>query len=1076
MKIQPISKSAGYNAEAAERARQWVLNDYEYALAALPFILHDSVQNMIFDNVVTIQKALDIAVAPQVAAISKAGGYWDKRNDQGEFAHVDSRKKGIRYGTPLGPRQQIPRGGRTTTALTNKRDLQHYQLAYEQVADEIDAALQSGHDPLDTFWTAHWKDAQGRISSSRGVGLDPDLIAPPAKFKDGSQLIEMGLQTKPTLSAAGAGYDLMTGMSNPRTAAAIGGGLERFNAEFSDPDLKYGDRLGAGKGTNGQTADKRTTALFNRMRASGELATAVMGDKAPGKLQLAAQVATFVGTHGPEAEKVIGPPTQRAAYRYRGVEKKPDPKLQKTIDDSIRSATKQLEKEGLSQGVINSRAREAVLYGYEKPVGVPKRPGSPVKTEHRESELIQYFQGRLPKPELYRLQRKSGILPPSQGVIIDRHGRVAHEAVGFGEDWYLPFNLKNLKALKGGEYVRTRAYGGLTTEDVYTGLVSGARSVTVVSNSGIFTLEFDDNFRGGRRLNDKAARMVSRYGNLLEAIQKGNIEVSGLDPSLKQEIAMQAARVYDPVDSKGQYERMVENEEAKAKLNPRLSQRQKDAIYDEVTSDAARDYARSAGYDADDVTEVVEHESQATYARYASYVEGQPRGVPGTTAEMAREAAQREVDGKWGSPTVVARTLGVESKVARAEAASLAQVEHNTAKLELNGEGYKYAGEALAEQFPYYVGRFTARDLGTRYDAGYVKPKGLKPDAGSPTPKVAQPIGGGGLGQRLQEGVAVARQEQRVVDQVVAAAPPTQARAAEAEGRAAALEAANQAQLHRVIGKEAVGNHAGLELEGARGATGENAQKWLDENFGAILDPDFAQKFGHDLAFAAKAKEQMKVAQRHKVFDVDFGPALGEKKAVLREWNGIDAAAGQPEDFDFGDEFGATAGGTDPQIAQGYFAKLLIQDEDIRRVAGRESLDLDDPAQMATNVPVLRQQKVHQLRQWIAADKNHANAQGAAKLNYPPPSPAVFDRLEEELFGLDKAAVALKHWRAASNLAAAEAPKPASGQVVEGVMVVNGPHEAEAAQRRLEQYGRTPVVEGEMTPEQQVAFRAAGGQ
>ena len=110
----------------------------------------------------------------------------------------------------------------------------------------------------------------------------------------------------------------------------------------------------------------------------------------------------------------------------------------------------------------------------------------------------------------------SGEVPPSQGVIIDADGDVVSQAVGFNGDHYLPFDLRNLGSLQGGQYVRTRATGGPTTEDIYTGLMTGARQIQVVSNSGVFTVEFDPDLRGGRRYTDKARRMVSRYEEMLE--------------------------------------------------------------------------------------------------------------------------------------------------------------------------------------------------------------------------------------------------------------------------------------------------------------------------------------------------------------------------------------------------------------------------------------------------------------------------------------------------------------------------------------------------------------------------------
>jgi len=1073
VKLQPISKSAGFNHEAAERARAWVLEDPDYAMAVLPFVLHEGVQSMIFDNQGVIQKALDIALEPQVSAISKALGdnYWDRRNERGEFAHVESRRKRpIRYGKQgrYPHKTNLPRVGGLTAHQQDR-----YEQALEQVADEIDAAINSGHDPADAFWTAMWEDKTGRVSATRGVGLSPASIASGENFKDDGRLIEIGITSKPTLqSAAGAGYDLMTGMSNAHTAEAIGGGLRRVGMELDDP-VRVKTYIDA---VNGQTGRKKTTALFDRMRASGELATAVMGDSAPGKLKLAAAVATYVGTHGPEAEKVLGPPTQRAAYRYRGVEKKPDPRLQGTIDDSIRAATKQLEKEGLPQSVVNTRARQAVLYGWTKTIA-PKRPGMPVKTEHRESELIQYFQGRLPSPDLYRLQRKSGTLPPSQGVIIDRHGRVAHEAVGYGEDWYLPFNLKNLKALKGGEYVRTRAYGGLTTEDIYTGLVSGARSVTVVSNSGIFTLEFDDNFRGGRRLNDKAARMVSRYGHLLDAIENGQVDIGGLDPSLKAEIKVKAARTYDPVANPNGYEREVAEQETRARMNPRLSEKQRAAIATEVTDEAARDYAARAGYDVDNLADVVEHESQAIRAKWSSYVEGQPRGLKEVTPAMARERADAEISEKWGAGGP-ARTLGIEAKIKAAEEAALEEQIHRTSTLKLDGEGFKYAGDALKEQFPYYIGDFQARNLGTRPDAGYVKLGGLRPKTGLDPNAPRSPQGSGARDVRdtarqpaAAEGAGEAPKAAAVVEPVT--------RSAQAEEREAIFAAADAFRAGAgKIGPRATGPLGQYVLEDNRGAQGPAVDAFFKEHFGNLIDPNFRSRYLREPEFAARAKDQLRVAHDKRVLDIDLGPALGQRSKPLAEWDEVAALDGNPEDFDFGESFAADAGGSDPTVAKEHFFGLLDQDQDIRQVLSREDLDADNIPQLVRAIPVIRVQKVHQLRQWLAAERNHADAKGAAKDRYPEPSQDEFERLTDDLYGLDKAHVALKYAREAEQREGAAKVVPGSAgpqNVEEKLLVVADAGDAGKAVDRVIAGGSEAQVGGELSPEQVAAWQRRGG-
>ena len=140
--------------------------------------------------------------------------------------------------------------------------------------------------------------------------------------------------------------------------------------------------------------------------------------------------------------------------------------------------------------------------------------------------LINYLNDRERRPnrDLYNLQLKSGVTPPSEGFLLDDEGNIVSQSVGYGDDHYLPFNLRKLGKLRGGEYVRSRSVGGPTSEDIYTGLMMGARRVTVTSRSGTFTVEFDETFKGKRRYNDKALRMTRRYEHLLDTVKEGKVE------------------------------------------------------------------------------------------------------------------------------------------------------------------------------------------------------------------------------------------------------------------------------------------------------------------------------------------------------------------------------------------------------------------------------------------------------------------------------------------------------------------------------------------------------------------------
>lgn len=304
------------------------------------------------------------------------------------------------------------------------------------------------------------------------------------------------LHAVPLGDEPGPGFDITSALSN------VGHQTSRFQEQWNSRD----DR---DLGSNERT--------YRRIGAGAELLGHLPSDKA----KLAGLAGEFVGSYGPEAEKVVGPHMRRTAYRYRGTERTPDRNL---IEAQRDSAMKVARNYG-----VDSRSADFT-------------PG--MRTQASQMAAVGYLESRLPKKSLSELQRKSGRIPPSEGVIINGDGKIITQAIGHADDHYLPFNLKNLKGLQGGHYVRSRSSGGLTTEDIYTGLVSGARSVTVVSRSGVFTMEFEDDFRGTRRYNDKAAKMVDRYAKTLDAVKSEQVAVAGRGPSLEDK-----AQIRDEVES-----------------------------------------------------------------------------------------------------------------------------------------------------------------------------------------------------------------------------------------------------------------------------------------------------------------------------------------------------------------------------------------------------------------------------------------------------------------------------------------------------------------------------------------------
>jgi transcription initiation factor TFIIIB Brf1 subunit/transcription initiation factor TFIIB len=293
-------------------------------------------------------------------------------------------------------------------------------------------------------------------------------------------------------------------------------------------------------------AQNSNAKLYGRLAAGGSF---LQGTHLGPKTEMAGKFASIVGSAGPQAEMVIGPTARKTAYRYRGTEKTPERRMGRAYAQGVAQGKVYGEPsvEQLALEAQGGRIREPRRAG--QPTAAPA-PGQIAQEKGRREDraptwrerelgrraVVDHLRAKMPKKNLYELQLASGTTPPSEGVIINADGQLVTQAIGYGDDHYLPFNLKNLKGLKGGEYIRTRSVGGLTSEDIYTALMMGARQVTVTSRSGTYTMEFQEDFRGGRRHNDKARRMTRRYEQLLDAVQSQQVDRIDIDPEMRLEI------------------------------------------------------------------------------------------------------------------------------------------------------------------------------------------------------------------------------------------------------------------------------------------------------------------------------------------------------------------------------------------------------------------------------------------------------------------------------------------------------------------------------------------------------------
>lgn len=388
------------------------------------------------------------------------------------------------------------------------------------------------------------------------------------------------------------------------------------------------------------------------------------------------------GALGPEADKVLRPGLTRIAYRYRGTERRPNKKLKDEIGHALEAVDTFIEKPEIYAARTASvkaeddqdkvgrsltrkpydNDRSSTRIVEEKTSGLQmaqhylKRSTalSPDQLEMRVAGdvAVDYLARKLSTPEITAISIAAGQVPPSQGILIDADGDVVSESMGYNGDHYLPFDLKNLRSLNGGQYVRSRAVGGPTSEDIYTGLLTGARQIQVVSHSGVFTMEFDPDLRGGKRYSDKARQMVGRYERILDAVansKESKLYQKDIPEKRKREIASGILRD-----------------------NPRMNEKDLQTAIDNKV-----DQERLAGSFKFQSEEEIKEEAEAL------------TDVWYNNKRKANNAPSNQERGRFLEDQIFELT-----REAR---------EGSVKRFKLDGEGYYAALKALQEEFPYFV-------------------------------------------------------------------------------------------------------------------------------------------------------------------------------------------------------------------------------------------------------------------------------------------------------------------------------------------------------------------------------------
>lgn len=496
----------------------------------------------------------------------------------------------------------------------------------------------------------------------------------------------------PTVKESILSVELMPSTSaSKETAARVAafntlggaGGSALASLAFTDPQL-YRSLSDSLKLPDRGTDEGFLSRLFGVLESGGRVLEGVNGAERLG------QAANLVGVLGPQAQEVLGPYVQRAAYRYRGTETTPSVSLRQALASPDMQFVQAIANDQVSPETVKNvkgtpMVRDALRWKAE---GV--RGDSLVRQVQADEVSVALAQTLPDDPFLSTLSAASGQVLPSQGIILDSQGRVVSQSVGFTDDHYLPFDLRNLGRLRGGQYVRTRQLGGLTGEDVYTAVMTGARQVQVVSRSGVFTLEFAPDFRGARGNSDKAYSMYNRYLRILDAVDSSNLYLEDVDPARQAELRERSrmlTRGKGEADQRAKFEELLQEErDSRGTVTPTKVK--------EIQSEVLRDMG---------VSRLGDEPDDAVIARL------------------------RGADRRQFNDTVDERVEAFTSDRAN--------------KLRLNAQGYEKALQVLQQQFPYFIKRVSYQPLNSlpgtdrrsvpkekpfTSDAGYVQPGSLR--------------------------------------------------------------------------------------------------------------------------------------------------------------------------------------------------------------------------------------------------------------------------------------------------------------------------------------------------------------
>lgn len=282
----------------------------------------------------------------------------------------------------------------------------------------------------------------------------------------------------------------------------------------------------------------------------------------------------------------------------------------------------------------------------------------------REAAVVSLIRAIPYDKQAAELAVSAGKEPPSQGIIIRDDGQAKEMYQGVGPDTFLPFSGRSMSELPNGQYVRSRTLGGPTPEDLKALVVGGAKSATVVSASGVYTIHLNPDMSRAQLASPDVLAIGSNYERMLQQVQESRTYIKDISPMEKRQIERDAI---DQGYAKGTKEFQAQVQQVTDQLRAEQA---------DIGDDARQNATREANEEADDMVK---------------------RGFiqPSQHGQVAAELfAEKE------------RALSADK----------------VRKLQLNAEGYKYALDALALQYPQVIDRVTYESV-----PDFAKNRGLSP-------------------------------------------------------------------------------------------------------------------------------------------------------------------------------------------------------------------------------------------------------------------------------------------------------------------------------------------------------------